>query len=194
MCKEELVSRAFNFLFRKLKAQETENWHDHPICFINIKYTQILANYNAWKSPNSSLHMDNPQDPAELEQDHTPATAGAWSYRPKSIQDPAYMRSPQTHMTTDKTRHHTPAVAGVWCYLGNVSNGNASNKHMTDENVPSEWPWEPHPPQQVWPIYGYIKYHTPAAAGVWYYKILDSNPNEPQPQTCQMNTQRMKIR
>ncbi|KAF9509179.1 hypothetical protein BS47DRAFT_1365450 [Hydnum rufescens UP504] len=26
---------------------------------------------------------------------------------------------------------------------------------------------------------GNIKYHTPAAAGVWYYKILDSNPREP---------------
>ncbi|KAF9512621.1 hypothetical protein BS47DRAFT_1363032 [Hydnum rufescens UP504] len=94
MCKEELVSRAFNFLFRKLKARETENWRDHPIRFINIKYTQILANYNAWKSPNSSLHMvfiiypyelDNPQDPAELEQDHTPTMVGAWSYRFKVV-------------------------------------------------------------------------------------------------------------
>ncbi|KAF9502643.1 hypothetical protein BS47DRAFT_1370122 [Hydnum rufescens UP504] len=121
--------------------------------------------------------------------------AGAWSYRfkvvvnnndtkqnqrgPKSIQDPAYMRSPQTHATTDKTKHHTPAAAGVWCYLGDVSNGNASNEHATDENVPSEWPREPHPPQRVCPIYRYIKYHTPTAVGVWYYKVLDSNLNEP---------------
>ncbi|KAF9503343.1 hypothetical protein BS47DRAFT_1369606 [Hydnum rufescens UP504] len=75
------------------------------------------------------------------------------------------MCSPQTHTTTDKTRHHTPAAAGVWCYLGDVS-----NEHATDENAPSEWPREPHPPQQ---------YHTPTAAGVWYYKILDLNPNEP---------------
>ncbi|KAF9504428.1 hypothetical protein BS47DRAFT_1368797 [Hydnum rufescens UP504] len=45
---------------------------------------------------------------------------------------------------------------------GDVSNGNASNEHATDENAPR-----------------YIKYHTPATAGVWYYKILDSNLNEP---------------
>ncbi|KAF9510139.1 hypothetical protein BS47DRAFT_1364761 [Hydnum rufescens UP504] len=159
----------------KLKARETENWHDHPIHFINIKYTQILANYNAWKSPNSSLHMvfiiypyelDNPQGPTELEQDHTPTTVGAWSYRFKVVTNNNNTKhleiNPQTHVTTDKTQHHTPAAAGVWCYLGDVQNGNASNEHVTDENAPR-----------------YIKYHTPATAGVWYYKILDLNPNEP---------------
>ncbi|KAF9502927.1 hypothetical protein BS47DRAFT_1369918, partial [Hydnum rufescens UP504] len=62
---------------------------------------------------------------------------------------------------------------------GDVSNGNASNEHVTDENTPSKWPQEPHPPRWVWPIYRYIKYHTPTAVGVWYYKILDLNPNEP---------------
>ncbi|KAF9509151.1 hypothetical protein BS47DRAFT_1365484 [Hydnum rufescens UP504] len=117
--------------------------------------------------------LDRYLDPAELEQGHTPTTVGAWSYRfkvvannddtkrnqrrPKSIQDPTYMHSPQTHATTDKTQHHTPAAVGVWCYLGDVSNGNASNEHTTDENAPSEWPREPHLP----------------------WRVLDLNPNEP---------------
>ncbi|KAF9507553.1 hypothetical protein BS47DRAFT_1366553 [Hydnum rufescens UP504] len=239
----------------KLKARETENWRDHPIRFINIKYTQILANYNAWRLPNSSLHMvfiiypyelDNPQDPAELEQDHTchggfkvvvnnddtkhlEINAGRNpSKTPHTCAAPKPMRRQIKHGTTHPLwrvcgaicRARRAAVAALLRSLTFETNilyapeGDVSNEHATDENAPSEWPREPHLPWRVWPIYGYIKYHTPAAAGVWYYKILDSNPNEPptpnlpnehpanedpasrtpRPQTRQTNTRRMKIR
>ncbi|KAF9510709.1 hypothetical protein BS47DRAFT_1364385 [Hydnum rufescens UP504] len=119
--------------------------------------------------------LDNQQDPTELEQDHTPAMAGLRLSRITMIQNKINTgrnpsKTPHTCAAPKPTRRQIKHGTTHLLRQGNVSNGNASNEHTTDENTPSKWPWEPHPPRQ---------YHTPAAAGVWYYKVLDSNPNEP---------------